>query len=69
MAEGENLFTQLTDAERKMIAKSREKKGRAARAAGIHRAEGGLPSLSNQWSNEVAFNLVESVRSRMVVYM
>jgi predicted NAD/FAD-dependent oxidoreductase len=76
MAEGDNMMAhvmQLTDAERKMIAKAREKQGRAAakrieqKALTGQRAD--YPSLSHQWSSEVAFNMVESVRSRMVVFM
>ena len=63
----------LTLTEQKMIAKSRERKSHAAakrvEQAALTGQRAEYPSLSHTWSNEVSFNLVESVRSRMVTFM
>ena len=73
MAEGEVMQNVLTEAEQKMIAKSRAKKSQAAakrvEQAALTGQRADYPSLSHAWSNEVAFNMVASVRSRMVTFM
>eukprot|EP00435_Cladocopium_sp_Y103_P055539 s805_g18.t1 len=69
MAEGEVTVGDLTEAEKKLVAKSRAKKGHAAAKRVEQLALTGIraeyPSLSHTWSEDVALNLVGSVRSPM----
>lgn len=72
LAEGDMMAGLLTEAEKKMIAKSRAKKGHAAakkkEQAALTGIQADYPSLSHTWSEDVAFNLVASVRSRMITF-
>ena len=56
-----------------MIAKSRAKKSHAAakrtEQAALTGQKADYPSLSHAWSAEVPFNMVASMRSRMVTFM
>lgn len=64
---------QLTPKEIEAIKKQREKASRSAAKRIETKALTGIqadyPSLSHQWSYEVPFNLIGSVRSRMVTFM
>ena len=73
LTDAEGMFQQLTDKEMKMLARSREKASRAAakkaETAALTGVRAEYPSLSNCWSGEVAINIVESFRSRMIAYL
>lgn len=63
----------LTEKEKETILKKREKTGRAEAKRIESKALTGIradyPSLSHEWSAEVPFNVVGSVKSRMLAFM
>eukprot|EP00435_Cladocopium_sp_Y103_P040707 s129_g11.t1 len=69
----EDTPIQLTEKEMKALVRSREKASRAAakktEVAALTGIRAEYPSLSNCWSGEVAINMVESFRSRMMTYL
>jgi hypothetical protein len=73
LAETEGIPQQLTEKEMKMLVRSGEKASRAAakkvETAALTGVRAEYPSLSNCWSGEVAINIVESFRSRMIAYL